>query len=161
MNKFIGTKLVNAKPMTRGEYNKFRGWTLPENENGDDNGFLVEYVDGGDANTVEYAGYASWSPFDVFNNAYRKTDGLSFGIALEALKKGFKVARAGWNGKGMFIYYVPADNYPAQTKAAKSHFSSGMVPYTGYMAIKSVNETVSPWVPSQTDALADDWQVVD
>jgi hypothetical protein len=161
MNKYIGTKLVNAKPMTRLEYNQFRGWTLPENENGDDNGFLIEYVDGGNANTAEYNGYVSWSPFDVFNKAYRKTDGLSFGIALEALKKGLKIARKGWNGKGMFIHYVPENNYPAQTQADKSHYTSGIVPCAGYMAIKSVDETSTPWVISQSDALADDWQVID
>ena len=40
------TKAVNAKPMMRQEYNDFRGWQLPENENGADEGYLVEYQDG-------------------------------------------------------------------------------------------------------------------
>lgn len=161
MKQYIGVKLINAKPMTRAEYNAFRGWTLPADENGDDAGFLVEYLDGGKANTDLYAGYVSWSPADVFANAYGPTDGMTFGLALEAIKKGFKVARAGWNGKGMFVYHVPANAYPVQTGAAKSHFGEGaMVPYNAYMAIKNVDNTVSTWVPSVNDCLASDWSIV-
>lgn len=85
-------------------------------------------------------------------------NGISFGRALLALKNGERVARRGWNGKGMFIYHVPAASYPAQTGAAKKHFGDdALIPYTAYLAIKSVNETVTPWLASQTDILADDW----
>ncbi|MGB3465670.1 MAG: hypothetical protein WBA74_10380 [Cyclobacteriaceae bacterium] len=70
MKRYVGVKLINAKPMTRLEYNNFRGWDLPKDENGSDKGFIVEYVDGGKANTKEYEGYISWSPEDVFNNSY-------------------------------------------------------------------------------------------
>lgn len=48
---FIGTKLINAIPMTRKRYNDFRGWELPADENGEDEGYLVEYLDGGKPNT--------------------------------------------------------------------------------------------------------------
>jgi hypothetical protein len=162
MKRYIGTKLINAKPMTRQAYNDFRGWTLPADENGADEGYLVEYVDGGKGNTDHYAGYVSWSPADVFNRAYRPCDGMTFGQAIDAMKAGQKVARAGWNGKGMFAYYVPANSYPVQTGAAKSHFGEGaMVPYNAYMAIKNVNETVSTWVPSVNDVLSDDWRIVE
>lgn len=161
MNRYIGTKIINATPMTRLEYNQFRGWALPADENGADEGFLVEYVDGGKANTEQYAGYVSWTPKDVFERAYRQTQGMTFGDAVEALKAGQKVARAGWNGKGMFVYYVPANAYPVNTAAAKSFFGEGsLVPYNAYMAIKNVNNTVSTWVPSVNDVLAEDWEVV-
>lgn len=87
--------------------------------------------------------------------------GLKFGEALESLKLGSKLARAGWNGKGMFVYFVPANNYPAQTGAAKAYFGEGaMVPYNAYFAIKGVDERVSTWVPSISDVLAEDWQIV-
>lgn len=90
--KYIGTKLIKAKPMTRGEYNAYRGWKIPENENPEDDGYMVVYVDSDD--------YVSWSPKDVFERAYRsRDDGMTFGGALELLKMGFKVARKGWNGK--------------------------------------------------------------
>jgi len=162
MKQHIGVKLINAKPMNRADYNALRGWQVPADENPADDGYLVEYIDGGQANHPEFNGYISWSPKDVFERAYRPTSGMNFGLAIEALKAGHKVARAGWNGKGMFVYYVPANSYPAQTGAAKSHFGEGaMVPYNAYMAIKNVNDTVSTWVPSVNDCLAEDWSIVE
>lgn len=160
MQKYIGTKRINAMPMTRLEYNLFRGWELPEDEDGSDEGYLVEYIDGGKSNTEEFAGYVSWSPSEVFNRAYCQTKGLAFGEAVEALKVGMKVTRDGWNGKGMFLYYVPANSYQAQTEAARSVFG-GMVPYRDYIAMKTVNDEVVPWVASQSDLLEADWVVVD
>lgn len=161
MKQFIGVKLIHAKPMTRTEYNAYRGWELPADENGSDAGFLVEYLDGGKANTPDHAGYVSWSPEDVFNRAYKPTDGMSFGLAVEAMKQGFKVSREGWNGKGMFLYYVTADYYPVKMPAAKSFFGeNSLVPYRDYIAMKTVNNDVVPWVASQTDILANDWSIV-
>jgi hypothetical protein len=161
MKQYIGVKLIHAKPMTRAEYNAYRGWELPADENGSDAGFLVEYLDGGKANTPDHAGYVSWSPADVFERAYKSTDGMSFGLAVEAMKMGYKVSRAGWNGKGMFLYYVTADYYPVKMPAAKSFFGeNSMVPYRDYIAMKTVNNDVVPWVASQTDILANDWSIV-
>lgn len=161
MQRFIGVNLVNAKPMTRQEYNDFRGWTLPADEDGSDKGYLVEYVDGGKANTDAFSGYVSWSPEDVFAKACRLCSGLSFGDVVNALKAGRRVGRTGWNGRGMFVYLVPANAYPAQTGAAKAHFGEGaMVPYNAYLAIKNVDETVSTWVPSVNDVLAEDWYAI-
>lgn len=161
MRQYLGVKMINAKPMTRLEYNVFRGWTLPANENGDDAGYLVEYADGGQANTSDFAGYVSWSPADVFNRAYAPTDGLSFGLAIEAMKQGFKVTRAGWNGKGMFLYHVGADYYPAKTDAAKSFYGeNSLVPYDAYIAMKTATNNVVPWLASQNDMLSNDWSIV-
>ena len=70
MRTYTGTKVINATPMSRAEYNFFRGWQLPADENGADDGYLVEYTDGGKPNTLKYAGYVSWSPKDVFERAY-------------------------------------------------------------------------------------------
>lgn len=71
MQKYIGTKTINAKPMTRQEYNDLRGWTVPADENPADEGYLVEYTDGGQANHPDYDGYISWSPKEVFERAYQ------------------------------------------------------------------------------------------
>ena len=46
MDTYIGVKVIFARPMTRLEYNQYRGWELPSNENGEDDGMLVEYIDG-------------------------------------------------------------------------------------------------------------------
>lgn len=162
MKQYIGTKIVCMQPMTRLEYNEFRGWPVPADENPKDEGYLVEYLDGGTPNTPHFAGYVSWSPKAQADAAYRQTDGMSFGLAVEAMKKGKRVARTGWNGKGMFAYHVPEASYPVQTGAAKAHFGEGaMVPYNAYFALKGVDERVSTWVPSVTDCLAEDWRIVE
>lgn len=162
MDRFIGVKEINATPMNRGDYNALRGWVVPSGENPEDDGFLVEYVDGGTANHPDFSGYISWSPKDVFERAYRRTQGMTFGLAIEALKLGKKVARAGWNGAGQFVYLVPANSYPAQTGVAKQFFGDGaMVPYRAYLALKTAQGDVATWAPSCSDALADDWLIVE
>jgi len=45
MNKFIGVKLVEAQPISLGEYNKFKGWNIPDNEDPLSKGYLVKYSD--------------------------------------------------------------------------------------------------------------------
>lgn len=66
MGYFVSSKIVKAFPMSRSDYNQYRGWKLPTNENGDDAGYLVEYLDGGETNHPNHAGYISWSPAEVF-----------------------------------------------------------------------------------------------
>lgn len=88
---------------------------------------------------------------------------MNFGKALEALKSGSKVARIGWNGKGMFLYYVPAASYPAQRNEYGTMigvFPDDMVPYGAYIAMKTAQDNVVPWLASQTDVLAEDWLLV-
>ena len=46
MKKYIGTKLVQARPMTRGAYNRYRGWEIPADENPEDEGYMIQYPDG-------------------------------------------------------------------------------------------------------------------
>lgn len=161
MKSYIGTKVINAKPMTRFLYDTFRGWDVDPDQ-ADEAGYLVEYTDGGKPNTEHYAGYVSWSPKDVFERAYRPTDNMAWGDAIAALKQGQAVARQGWNGRGMFVYLVEANQYPAQTGVAKAYFGAkAKVPYNAYFAIKNVDGTVSTWVPSVNDNLGEDWYVVD
>lgn len=71
---FIGTKVVNARPLNRRDYNTLRGWELPADENGDDAGYLVEYTDRVEAppHVPGFHGYVSWSPKDVFERAYHR-----------------------------------------------------------------------------------------
>ena len=69
MNVFIGTKMIQAKAMTRKEYNDFRGWPMPADDKGSDPGYLVIYPDS-DPNTQHYQGYVSWSPKKQFEDAY-------------------------------------------------------------------------------------------
>lgn len=85
---------------------------------------------------------------------------LDFSAALEVLKSGGKVSRIGWNGKGMFIYYVPSAYHEPKTDAGK-HLAGegGKVLYGGFIAMKTATGEVVPWLASQTDLLAEDWCV--
>jgi hypothetical protein len=86
----------------------------------------------------------------------------SFGSAIEAAKEGYKVARIGWNGSGMFAYIVSANSYPAQTGVAKEYFGeNAMVPYRAYWALKTAQDDVATWAPSGSDSLAEDWATVE
>lgn len=171
MNTYIGVKLIRAKPMTRGEYNEFRGWTVPADENPADEGFLVEYLDGGQANTPQYDGYVSWSPKDVFARAYRETAGMNFGLAIEALKLGFRVSRRGWNGKGMWLAYspgvqsLPADKFWAGANRDYAKENGGSAEVLPCITMKTVNSSgreaiLMGWLASQTDMLSEDWEIL-
>ena len=151
MKRYVGTKVVNAKPMNRLEYNKFRGWKLPDDEDGNDEGFLVEYTDGVKPNTNEYIGYVSWSPRSVFETAYRETKNMTFGNALTALKLGMKVAREGWNGKDMYLYFKPEGT---------KEYEGVMYKRQAYIVMKTAQGMLVPWFASQSDMLDEDWYIV-
>ena len=161
MNRYIGTKTINAKPMSRQAYNNLRGWVVPADEDPADDGYLVEYIDGGQANHPDFDGYISWSPKDVFERAYRRSDGLTFGDALELLKAGKKVARAGWNGKGMFLFLVPGSNFKVNRPPLLGIYPEGTeINYRPHIDLKGADGSISTWAPSGSDALAEDWAVV-
>ena len=75
----------------------------------------------------------------------------NFSWALNQLKAGRKVYRRGWNGKGMWLMYVPCN--PMHT------FSSGDSEYSwqDFIAMKTADGTIVPWTPSQSCILATDW----
>ena len=162
MLTYIGTKIIKATPMNRLDYNNYRGWTLPADENGSDEGYLVEYPDS-PANDLHHEGYISWSPAEVFHKAYNPTHKMSFSNALVALNQGASIARSGWNGKGMYLYLVPENRYAPTTPAGHAialNHEDGLVPYGAYIAMKTAQNNVVPWLASQTDILADDWEVL-
>ena len=149
MKTYIGTKIIEAKPMTRGDYNTFRGWKIPEDENPEDRGYLVKYPDG----------YISWSPKEVFEEAYRECDSMSFGLAIEAMKKGKRVKRKGWNGKNQYIQLATGISY----KSADGEIVNCEHDAIGNQAIAFVGTSgvKMGWLASQADMLADDWVFAD
>lgn len=119
LETYIGVKVIQAEPQDcqKDDHNSKVG----------DSGYKVIYEDG----------YESWSPKDVFESAYRKTDGMSFGLALEAMKKGLKVCFEGWNpgvfleidkwrdSDAIYIHYNIAHNelwWPEQNYNLKDNF---------------------------------------
>lgn len=98
---------------------------------------------------------------------------MNFGQALDYLKQGEKVARVGWNGKGMFIYLVNGTNvnYENLRNEAAKHLSeegshalgnAGLrVTINAHIDMKAADgSVVVGWLASQTDMLAEDWEVV-
>lgn len=71
---------------------------------------------------------------------------MNIGDAVLAMREGARVARPGWNGKGMWLFLVEAvDSYP---------------PRQAYVAMKTAQDTIVPWLCSQSDLLAEDWEIV-
>lgn len=123
--------------------------------------------DGTHGYAVKYAdGYISWSPKDVFEESYQPETAMSFGHALVALKSGRKVARAGWNGKRMFLVMVPGtpDVEPREGSPYASLLVApkGVVTINPHIDMKTATGEMQPgWLASQTDMLADDWCIVE
>lgn len=146
---YIGTKRIDAEPMTRGAYNEYRGWTIPADENPADEGYLVRYSDG----------YESWSPKEVFETAYKKSGEMNFGHAIELLKLGCKMARKGWNGKSQYVELATNISY----KNANGEIINCEHEAIGNKALAFVGTSGVQigWLASQADMLAEDWHIVE
>jgi hypothetical protein len=83
------------------------------------------------------------------------------GGAVEAMRKGQKVRRAGWNGKGMWLELVPADMWEHGSSDGSmdaNHVGVRLLPWTG---MKTADNGFVPWLCSQTDLLATDWELAE
>jgi hypothetical protein len=110
---------------------------------------------------------------------------ISFGAALEAAKTGGRIARQGWNGKGMFVFMRPADELPIDMvidkvkslpQSVKDYYKQDVtdesgnrlpidendkVKFTAYLCMKAADGSiVNGWLASQTDMLTNDWVVL-
>lgn len=178
MQSYAGVKIVHARPMTRTEYNGYRGWELPADEQAlaHEPGMLVEYLQSGTPNMPNHEGYVTWSPMAVFVRAYKSIESLPFGVAVELLRGGFRVQRADWNGKDMFLQYVdPYAPHPLDLAAPdelnpgninslyRSADNNGYAPGTmlPWIGMKTADNKFIPWTASQSDILATDWTLYD
>ena len=130
LETYIGTKIIQAEPQDcqKNSHNSKVG----------DPGYKVVYEDG----------YTSWSPKDVFESAYRKTDGMNFGLALEALRKGNKVRLPHWEDGTCLIMYF----YKAVDKTK----------HTDEVITKASDNGRAIWPPTTQDVLISDrWQIWD
>lgn len=156
MKEYIGTKIVKAEPAVRivdpmGNRRVVPLTQHPITSPADkvDMGYKVVYEDG----------YESWSPVAVFEEAYRETQGMPFGLAIEAAKKGKKIARAGWNGKNQYVelaYCISYKNNAAEVINA-NHCNIG----NKALAFVGTSGVQMGWLASQADMLADDWRIVE
>lgn len=163
MKKYIGTKVVMAEPMTKIEAEKVLGRKIATLKpvTVEENGYLVEYK----------GGYKSWSPKDVFDEAYHEVGSFTFGGAIVLLKDGFAVRRKSWNGKGLFIVkQVPShiggdiipkmQSLPQSAKDILMSRENPHIDYTNQMLIINPDGKADSWVPSSSDVFAKDWEVV-
>ena len=160
MEKYLGVKIIHAEPMNSHTFiSKVKNEDIPQNSIPSD-GYKVIYEDG----------YVSWSPMEAFEKAYRPIENLTFGLAVEALKQGKKVARAGWNDKGMFVFLKTgkfqekSDNAIIESLIQKNLCGgiSTAVPILDSICMKTAdNKILIGWLASQTDILAEDWEIVE
>lgn len=89
--------------------------------------------------------------------------GQSFGFAIESLKRGERVCRSGWNGKGMWLTLVPGSNITVSEgrHLAKALPCGAVVEYQPHIDMYTAQNTLVPWLASQSDVLADDWMIVE
>ena len=150
MKQYIGTKIIQAEPAYRLDKKTVQPttWPIPEGSVAEE-GYAVRYPDG----------YMSWSPKEVFEEAYRPTDGMNFGLAIEAAKKGAKITRRGWNGKGQYVELAEAINYtcPDGTVVNAEHDAIGNRAFV----LVWTSGVQMGWLASQADMLADDWTIVE
>ena len=142
MMQYIGTKIIHAE--------------IAANPTNGIEGYKVVYPDG----------YTSWSPREAFEEAYRACDAMTFGLAIDALKKGLKVARAGWNGKGMWLALVDLIGPDVRHLVEYDVVYHAPIDLRGvkalpWIGIKTADNCFVPWLASQTDMLAEDWQIVE
>lgn len=95
-----------------------------------------------------------------------KTEDLNFGAAIEALKRGKKVTRPGWNGLGMYLWLLPAAKVKAEWcrephLKAVAEANGGEIECLGSIRMMTAQKKVlTGWLASQTDMLAEDWMIL-
>ena len=150
MKTYIGTKIIEAIPAIRKGGTVYeKDQTIPKSMDPEEEGYKVRYQDG----------YESFSPKAVFEEAYRPIDGMNFGLAIEAMKKGKKCRRAGWNGKNQHIELASAISYTSPegviVNAEHDAIGNKAIAFCGTSGIQI------GWLASQSDMLADDWEIVE
>ncbi len=133
MRQYINVEQVEAKPMTRGDYNKYRGWTVPTDENPADEGYLVKHSDN----------YVSWIAKDDFEKTYNVVGVRSLNdsallmvstdykdrfkaeyIQLKTRLENLKTMLSNWdNGKLSFIPTCPRSTYDLQVEAMTKYLA--------------------------------------
>ena len=164
MKHFIGTKQILAKPMDLISYREYMDLPKPPEANNVE-GYLVEYLDSFDSNHKDHDNYISWSPKDVFERSYKSTEDMTFGDAIVMLKEGKKVARKGWNGKGMYLWLLPKStikkDWVKDEMLLDVFGDRDELDCLGSIRMKTASgEVLTGWLASQTDMLAEDWIVV-
>jgi len=103
-----------------------------------------------------------WFVFKPEKHGYIDLYGtFSFGVAIDLLKLGYRVARKGWNGKNMFLFLVPGSKFKVSRPPLLGIYPEGTeITYQPHIDMKTAQDTVVPWLASQSDVLAEDWVTI-
>jgi len=86
---------------------------------------------------------------------------MNFSEVLILIKEGRKVARSGWNGKGMFIFLVNGSVFKVNRPPLLGIYEEGTeITYCPHIDMRTADNKIVPWLCSQTDMMADDWEDV-
>ena len=86
---------------------------------------------------------------------------MDFGDAIKAVKQGNKIARMGWNGKGMFLFLVPGSTFIVNRAPLLGIYPEGTeINYCPHIDMKTADDKIVPWLASQSDVLAEDWIIL-
>jgi hypothetical protein len=104
------------------------------------------------------SGDLTWMPTAEFEQNFRRVKKMSFGLAIEAVKRGAKIARAGWNGKNQYVELMYCVSYKnsADEVVNANHCNIG----NKALAFVGTSGVQIGWLASQADMLADDWMIV-
>lgn len=139
MKSFLCIKVAKGKPMTRAEYHVLRGLLAPLTDAGQDAGYLVERtVNQNETETV-------WLPLEQFNAIYSTPKDLTFGGAIEAMKRGAKVTRCEWDGRAK------------KTILRQMKYPCGEV----FIGVDGSDSWLPMWHPTNPDMMAHDWRLAD
>ena len=87
---------------------------------------------------------------------------MNFSEALELIKQGKKLARSGWNGKDMFVYLVHGSEFEVNRAPLNAVYQMGTkIKYRPHIDLCAADGTCGVWSPSNSDALAEDWELVE
>lgn len=93
-------------------------------------------------------------------NEFIQTGNLTFGMAIEALKLGRKVARSGWNGKKMYLVHFSPVSHGLEMLTVYDKEEGTTLPLLPFILMKTADNCYVPWLASQTDILAEDYSIV-
>ena len=86
---------------------------------------------------------------------------MDFGDAIKAVKQGNKIARMGWNGKGMFLFLVSGSTFKVNRAPLLGIYPEGTeINYCPHIDMKTADDKIVPWLASQSDVLAEDWIIL-
>lgn len=87
---------------------------------------------------------------------------IDFSEALKNIKAGRLARRSGWNGKGMFVFLVNGSKFKVNREPLLSILGEGTeVSYHAHIDMKTATGEIVPWLASQSDLLAKDWEIID